>query len=145
VFERASDWVNVFAQTFWLGTEVCHAKLLLSHNNAWYLTELTYDGVLFYKIEPDYEWYVIEDAVEVFSCDVVDSFYETVFNRAYTLSKLGLTWSNWYAVHAILNGKFPSLNCISYLSFLLFDHVQCDLPDKLRDLLDSMIDEEYHE
>jgi hypothetical protein len=135
VFEKASDWINIFSQTFWLGTDICHAKLLFTVGSVWYVTELTYDGVQFYQVIPDDGWFIIDNACEAFRFNVTDSFVEQLMDRCQTVYNLGLQWSNWYAVHAILNGKFPSLNCVSYLSYLLLGVTKFDLPDKLREEL----------
>jgi len=141
IFERPSDWINIFSQTFWLGTQICHAKLLIQNGGDWYLSELVYEGVELYKINPDNGWYVVENAHEVFSFDVPLRFILNVINRATMLKSLGLCWSNWYAVHAVLNGKFPSLNCISFVCYLLFGDVSCDLPTMLRDKLMEALNE----
>lgn len=138
IFEHPHDWINVFSQTFWLGSPVCHARLLFKLDDKWFNTDLTWDGQLTYPLEKDDDgFYVCEHAYEVFQFYVFEHKLSDIIHRINTVSVLKLYWSNWYAVHAILRGFFPSLNCVSYISYLLFGHTQYDLPDRLREVLDE--------
>ena len=142
IFEYPHDWINVFSQTFWLGSPVCHARLLFKLGGNWCNTDLTWDGQLVYPLEcEDNGFYVCEHAYEVYQFYASDVQLKRAIDRMMIVKGLNLYWSNWYAVHALLRGFFPSLNCVSYISYLLFGHPLYDLPDELRREMMEVVNE----
>lgn len=138
VFNEPTDWANILSQTFWLNSSICHASMLVSRKDKWYFTELVYTG----QVLGEYKYGTIDDACLGYHLCVPPQVVDKVLERALQLQPLKLRWSNWYALHAILNGGvFPSLNCVSYISYLLFGHTRFDLPDLLQQEVESIMEE----